>query len=272
MNVTRKRGRPPLSDEEKARRVAERLSEKMARGRPPKPEAEVKREQMSFRVTPARRDQLVAAAEATGRSIAQEVELRLEQSFAREKEAGSRSAAILSDFTRLSASAIEAQTGASWLEDPDTFLQVRRAVLSFMRTFQPSTPQWVQAAMDAQEELALAQKRLDAVRRDVLGLPPAGEAQNALLYSAPTSAGFKAGSLGHLLAQQGGKLDAPEYVEALDNFTAKAVAYDKALADYTAAAKRNDDVGEEVANGLRTLFGNLRPVKRDDDGLAATAD
>jgi hypothetical protein len=51
------------------------------RGRPRKPDEEAKREQMSFRTTPVMRDKILASAEASGRSIAQELEFRIERSF-----------------------------------------------------------------------------------------------------------------------------------------------------------------------------------------------
>jgi hypothetical protein len=44
-------------------------------------QGEDRRVPMSLRISPAMRDQLVAAAQMTGRSLTQEIELRLEQSF-----------------------------------------------------------------------------------------------------------------------------------------------------------------------------------------------
>lgn len=60
------------------------MSEGKRMGRPPKPLAEVKRQVVAFRTTEAMRDRLLAAAEASGRSMAQELEFRLEAMFAAE--------------------------------------------------------------------------------------------------------------------------------------------------------------------------------------------
>lgn len=51
------------------------------RGRPPKHESDVKRIPIGFRTTPEFKAKIDAAAAASGRSLAQEIELRLEQSF-----------------------------------------------------------------------------------------------------------------------------------------------------------------------------------------------
>ena len=54
------------------------------RGRPALPAEEVKRHPVGFRTTAALKDQLEKAAKASGRSVAQEVEFRLEGSFRNE--------------------------------------------------------------------------------------------------------------------------------------------------------------------------------------------
>jgi len=51
------------------------------RGRPPKPEAEKKRRNFTFRSTDAMHDALAEAAAEKGRSISEEIEWRLGQSF-----------------------------------------------------------------------------------------------------------------------------------------------------------------------------------------------
>ena len=55
------------------------------RGRPPLPAGEGKRFPLNMRTTKAIRDKLQAAAQQSGRSLAQEVEFRLERSFADEE-------------------------------------------------------------------------------------------------------------------------------------------------------------------------------------------
>ncbi len=59
------------------------------RGGRPREREEAKRAAVTIRTTPTVKDQLVAAAEASGRSLTQEIELRLEASLARDAIAGS---------------------------------------------------------------------------------------------------------------------------------------------------------------------------------------
>lgn len=57
------------------------------RGRPPKPEADRKGSNLTFRTRGDLRDQLAAASEASGRSISEEIEDRLARSFEAERRA-----------------------------------------------------------------------------------------------------------------------------------------------------------------------------------------
>ena len=50
-------------------------------GRPNKPPVEGERNMLGFRVTAELKGRLMAAAKASGRSVSQEAELRLERSF-----------------------------------------------------------------------------------------------------------------------------------------------------------------------------------------------
>jgi hypothetical protein len=54
------------------------------RGRPRKSPVGHPRRQLKFRATPALAEQLAAAARATGRSVSEEIEYRLEMTFAQE--------------------------------------------------------------------------------------------------------------------------------------------------------------------------------------------
>jgi hypothetical protein len=60
------------------------MEEKRPRGRPSKAAGEKKVANLTFRVRPQMRDDLTAAAEASGRSVSEEVEYRLARSFDRE--------------------------------------------------------------------------------------------------------------------------------------------------------------------------------------------
>lgn len=64
------------------------------RGRPRKPEWKKRRIPFSWRTTPDIRDRLIAAAEASGRSIAGEIEYRVQCSFANEDTASAVRAAV----------------------------------------------------------------------------------------------------------------------------------------------------------------------------------
>lgn len=68
------------------------VEEKRARGRPAKAAGEKKVANLTFRVRPQMRDDLTAAAEASGRSVSEEVEYRLARSFDHED--------IISQFIR----------------------------------------------------------------------------------------------------------------------------------------------------------------------------
>ena len=51
------------------------------RGRPPKYQGEGKRQNFSFRIRDVVRERLIAECQKSGRSISEEIELRLERSF-----------------------------------------------------------------------------------------------------------------------------------------------------------------------------------------------
>ncbi len=111
-----------------------------------------RRKTMSTRITPETRAQLEEAAAQSGRSLAQEVETRLDQSFAEEK-----SQAVISDkelrglyapfgkletfmVARLLANAIhtiEAVTGKNWMDDPEAHRQTQEACKTILDSFRP---------------------------------------------------------------------------------------------------------------------------------------
>lgn len=105
------------------------------RGRPSLPAHEVKRHAFGFRTTKELKEKLLAASEASGRSIAQEIEARLLQSIDRETVISEVIDAVLGGkryapiFMMMAASVtmIERSTGKSWLEDHETFMAVKTA-------------------------------------------------------------------------------------------------------------------------------------------------
>ena len=90
------------------------------RGRPPKDQTEVKRHALGVRTTKALKEKLEDAAATTGRSVAQEVEYRLEQSFR-----GDKHIAIPLDLLKLMIETAEARTGQAWTEDFATWVEVQ---------------------------------------------------------------------------------------------------------------------------------------------------
>jgi hypothetical protein len=98
-------------------------------GRKPKPVDEVKRHPIGFRTTKALFDRIHQAAEASQRSIAQEVEARLEHGFAAEdyeiQNWGSLDNSALFHLTAAAIHLAERQTGKQWRLDEATRTVVR---------------------------------------------------------------------------------------------------------------------------------------------------
>ncbi len=112
-----------------------------------------RRKTTSTRITPELRAKLDAAAEQSKRSLAQEVEFRLEQSFAEEKsQAEFSDAAVRAVYApfgkletflvaRLLANAIhtiEAVSGKNWMDDPEAHRQTQEACKTILDSFRPS--------------------------------------------------------------------------------------------------------------------------------------
>lgn len=187
---------------------------------------DAKRAALNIRTTTALKERLQTAGEASGRTMSQEADLRLEQSFAREDEAGSRGVAILGDFTRLAASIIEGQTGKSWTDDADTFFQVSKAIRSFMAAnHPPDNP--VMAEMDD----ALAELR----------------------------------QLGAAVDEQGGWRDAlidkPADAALIEAHSKALERTQGLLARRQEAMERNEATGKETADTLGHIF-RLQPAKQ----------
>ncbi len=111
-----------------------------------------RRKTTSTRITPETRARLEEGAAQSGRSLAQEIEFRLEQSFAEEKSqsfiatvaAGGVYASCGRDdiflVARLLATAIqmiEARTGKIWMDDPEAHRQTQEAAIKVLDAFRP---------------------------------------------------------------------------------------------------------------------------------------
>jgi hypothetical protein len=104
-------------------------------GRPPDG-TEAKKSPLSLRTTAEVRDLIEKAAEESGRSLAQEVEFRVKQSFIHDQILGSGT----NSFWTVAIAAvkqIEKLTGKTWTGDAVTFLSVKAAINTTLDDFQP---------------------------------------------------------------------------------------------------------------------------------------
>ena len=116
------------------------------------PPGEGKRTPLNMRTTRELRERLEREAADSGRSLAQEVEFRLEQSFAEEKSqaefSDERVRAVYAQFgtletflvARMLANAIhtiEAVTGKNWMDDPEAHRQTQEACKNILDAFRP---------------------------------------------------------------------------------------------------------------------------------------
>ncbi len=111
-----------------------------------------RRKTMSTRLTSETRAKLEAATTKSRRSLAQEIEFRLERSFAEEKSQAEISDGAVREFyvsfgkletflvARLLANAIqtiEAVTGKNWMDDPEAHRQTQEACKTILDAFRP---------------------------------------------------------------------------------------------------------------------------------------
>ena len=151
-----------------------------SRGGRPAERGEAKRSPINMRTTPAIRAALEEAAERGGRSLAQEIEQRLERSIEEESRRGGPQtaaliAAILSDIAD-----IEAATGKQWHEDIATFGAVRYAISEQLADRLPIPREQVR---EAQKKIAGADAVMEvtrAIEAGALPKPQDWDAQKAL--------------------------------------------------------------------------------------------
>jgi hypothetical protein len=111
--------------------MAKQLAEKKKRGRPTLPADEGKRFPLNMRTTKELRDRLESAAARTGRSLAQEVESRLEASFLTEdvkwEEFGGSEKHQIFRLMSAAAETIESRKSRPWLTDEIAAIAVNAA-------------------------------------------------------------------------------------------------------------------------------------------------
>ena len=117
-------------------------------GRPPASPDGPKRAAIGLRASNDLRSRLEAAAAETGRSLSQEAEIRLEQSFESDSAFGGAEQAALLRMMAAAAQLIEARTGKSWLEDFDTGYAVSAAWRQLVNMSLPHVPDDDRAALD----------------------------------------------------------------------------------------------------------------------------
>lgn len=101
------------------------------------PAETAKRQMLTMRVTQRMKDRIAAVADSNGRSVSQEIEMRLERTFYQDDELGDREQA---GFLRWLATIMDAATRQgrqSWLEDPEIFAYVRSAAQVLFDAYQP---------------------------------------------------------------------------------------------------------------------------------------
>ena len=110
-------------------------------GRPALPAGGGKRYALSMRTTKELRDKLDQAREASGRSLAQEVEARLEQSFQWEeteyRHFGDRGTYRLMALVAMTLGLVETVTGKHWSKDPQALVEAKSAVNAFLDSLGP---------------------------------------------------------------------------------------------------------------------------------------
>lgn len=163
----------------------ERIAKK--RGGRPSERDEPKRAAIALRTTPAIKERLFEAAEARGRSITQEVEARIEESFALEAElGGARLKPTLMEIAAQFARA-EKMAGAVWNDDPKAYWLARIMLDDWIKRARPTPSNFEEVTtMEAERDKLISWRK--SVFPSLLGWHVIG--QNALLSFMPDADQF----------------------------------------------------------------------------------
>jgi hypothetical protein len=135
---------------------------------------EAKRRIITMRVTNAAYDRIAAAAEASGRSVSQEIESRLELSFQEERIMGGGSTALLAKLIAGTIGLIEVETGREWTSDRMTWEAANAAVQRIVSWFQPNMDFDIwDRHRETMFQFMDAVWRVDEARREIEGLQTA---------------------------------------------------------------------------------------------------
>ncbi len=112
-------------------------------GRPPRGEYVDKRKTLSTRITSELRDRLDKSADESGRSLSQEIEFRLEQSFRAEdayyREFGDKSLYMTMRWFALTLDEAQQITEKPWKKDEETFGIAANALWTMLRKGMPES-------------------------------------------------------------------------------------------------------------------------------------
>jgi len=92
---------------------------------------------LSIRTSVDLRSKLQNSLEESGRSLTQEVEMRLEKSFQTDEFVGGQRNAAFLNLLGAGVRDIELSTGQSWLEDGETWLKVAEQVVGLIEARKP---------------------------------------------------------------------------------------------------------------------------------------
>lgn len=93
---------------------------------------------LSIRTTADGRQRLVDSADANGRSLSEEIEARLQQTYQSDDAMGGFQNAAFVNLLGATIREAEAQTGKCWRSDPRTWEAVREAVTSQLEARSPA--------------------------------------------------------------------------------------------------------------------------------------
>ncbi len=138
-------------------------------GRPPAGPYEGKRKTLSTRITPELRDKLEAASKASGRSLSQEIELRLDRSFETDVQLheafGGEHLYALARMIAAILALIESTSGKTWKTDRQTFEEVKAVIDKTLEALGPTAP----TAPNDQKLLDYADSLGEVITSTVLG-------------------------------------------------------------------------------------------------------
>jgi hypothetical protein len=129
------------------------MAKKAGPGRPSQVPGQIKRVPLNMRTTPGTRARLEAAAEKSGRSLVQEVEFRLEQSFASDDVFGGDEYRSIFQIFGAVAKIIEGRTGKDF-SDFETSVAIRQAWQELSYEAAPQAPKAFKGLVEDLEEPA----------------------------------------------------------------------------------------------------------------------